>query len=130
MFGKALGNGFAINAVLGKSNIMDRKFNTFISSTFWTERAGPSAGLKTLQEMNHLKSWDIICKNGKYLRKEIKSIVRNNKDVFLNKEGLIPNLQLRFSNSLIKKIYINFMLSKGILASERIYLSIAHDKKI
>ena len=46
---------FSINAVLGKSNIMDRKFNTFISSTFWTERAGPSAGLKTLQEMNHLK---------------------------------------------------------------------------
>ena len=75
MFGR-LGNGFAINAVLGKSNIMDRKFNTF------GQKNRPSTGLKTLQEMNHLKSWDIICKNGKYLRKEIKSIVRNNKDVF------------------------------------------------
>ena len=49
--------------------------------------------------------------------------------MFLNKEGLIPNLQLRFSNGLIKKIYINFMLNE-ILTSERIYLSIFTTKKI
>ena len=129
MFGKALGNGFAINMLLGKSEMMEKKFESFISSTFWTERIGPSAGLKTLKEMESLKSWKIICRNGIYLRKKISNILKGNKNVFLNKQGIIPNLQLKFSKNSIKKIYINYMLSKGILASDRIYLSISHNKK-
>ena len=40
MFGKALGNGYAITAVLGKK-IMEAGQNTFISSTFWTEELVP-----------------------------------------------------------------------------------------
>ena len=39
ILGKALGNGYAINAVIGKK-IMKYFKNTFISSTFWTERVG------------------------------------------------------------------------------------------
>ena len=46
IFGKALGNGYAINAVIGKKDIMEFAQSTFISSTFWTERIGPSAALK------------------------------------------------------------------------------------
>ena len=48
MFGKALGNGFAITSVIGKKKIMDHAQNTFISSTIWGERIGSVAGLKTL----------------------------------------------------------------------------------
>ena len=51
MFGKALGNGHAITAVIGKSSIMEFAQQTFISSTFWTERIGPTAALKTLDIM-------------------------------------------------------------------------------
>ena len=38
IFGKALGNGYAITAVLGKKKIMKKASNSFISSTFWSER--------------------------------------------------------------------------------------------
>ena len=38
IFGKALGSGFAINAIIGKRKIMRKSENTFISSTFWGER--------------------------------------------------------------------------------------------
>ena len=58
MFGKALGNGYAITAVLGKEEIMDAVQKTFISSTFWTERIGPTAALKTLEVMDQKKSWE------------------------------------------------------------------------
>ena len=34
MFGKALGNGYAINAILGKQKFMKNVNETFISSTF------------------------------------------------------------------------------------------------
>ena len=51
MFGKALGNGYAITAILGKKDVMEAAQSSFISSTFWTERIGPTAALKTLSEM-------------------------------------------------------------------------------
>ena len=46
IFGKALGNGYAITAVIGRRSVMDAAQTSFISSTFWTERIGPSAALQ------------------------------------------------------------------------------------
>ena len=70
IYGKAMGNGYAITAVVGKKHIMNSAQSTFISSTFWTERAGPSAALKTLEIMEKLKSWKIISKKEKILKKD------------------------------------------------------------
>ena len=50
MFGKALGNGYAVTAVLGKE-VMQAAEKSFISSTFWTERIGSTAGVATLKVM-------------------------------------------------------------------------------
>src|SRR5205085_7622873 len=65
MFGKALGNGYAITATIGKRSIMEAAQSTFISSTFWTERIGPAAALKTLQVMEREKSWERITQAGR-----------------------------------------------------------------
>jgi glutamate-1-semialdehyde aminotransferase len=66
IFGKALGNGYAINAIIGKEEIMRYAEETFISSTFWTERIGPTAALKTLEEMKKIKSWNIVTNKGNW----------------------------------------------------------------
>ena len=58
IFGKALGNGYPITAIIGKSKYMNSVKDTFISSTFWTERLGSVAALKLLKlwkENNHGK---------------------------------------------------------------------------
>ena len=60
ILGKSLGNGYAINAVIGRKEIMNAANNTFISSTFWTERIGPTAALATLSQMEKTKSWNKI----------------------------------------------------------------------
>ena len=39
---------------------MDSAKNSFISSTFWTERIGQTAGLKTLEVMEQEKSWKTL----------------------------------------------------------------------
>jgi glutamate-1-semialdehyde 2,1-aminomutase len=63
VFGKALGNGYPISAVIGRHAIMDAAQNTFISSTLWTERIGYVAALATLNKMEkydvprHLTAW-------------------------------------------------------------------------
>ena len=64
MFGKALGNGYAITATIGRREIMEAAQSTFISSTFWTERIGPTAALKTLEVMERMQSWEIITQTG------------------------------------------------------------------
>ena len=54
MFGKALGNGYGITATIGKREVMEAAQTTFISSTFWTERIGPTAALKPWRSWNGL----------------------------------------------------------------------------
>ena len=68
MYGKTIGNGYALTAVLGKRSIMESAQSTFISSTFWTERIGPTAALATLELMQKKKSWKIITKTGKKMQ--------------------------------------------------------------
>ena len=56
VFGKALGNGHPIAAVIGKREVMEAAQSSFISSSYWTEGVGPAAALATLTK---LKSVDV-----------------------------------------------------------------------
>ena len=87
MFGKALGNGYAINAVIGRQEIMENAQSCFISSTNWTERIGPVAALATLSEMEKLKSWDLIKALGEYYREKLHQIITEN-NLFVSFSGL------------------------------------------
>ena len=69
ILGKALGNGYPITAVLGKKEIMQNAQSTFISSTFWTDRTGYVAAIKTIDEMHKSRSWKKLCQKGKYIKK-------------------------------------------------------------
>ena len=48
--------------------------DSFISSTFWTERIGPAAALKTLEVMKEIQSWKILPKVGRYISSSWKDI--------------------------------------------------------
>ena len=132
ILGKALGNGYAINAILGKKEVMKEAETTFISSTFWTERIGPTAALKTLEIMNKTKSWEKITNSGIYLRKKWQEIAIK-LQIELSIKGL-SSLSTFFFNSpnhLAYKTYITQeMLKKNILASNVIYLCVDHSKDL
>ena len=49
IFGKSIGNGYPISAIIGKKKIMQVAQDTFISSTMWTDRLGFIAALETLK---------------------------------------------------------------------------------
>ena len=53
---------------------MEAAQKSFISSTFWTERMGSVAGLATLNEMERIRSWEIITKTGKKIKKTGKNL--------------------------------------------------------
>ena len=132
ILGKALGNGFPITTILGKKNIMENAQSTFISSTFWTERTGYVAALKTLEIMEKLKSWKIISKQGNKLKKYLKQISLKNK-LKVNIQGLssCPTYSIKSEKWIKYKTFISQELLKNkILGANTTYLSIYHTDKI
>ena len=110
---------------------MDYAQTTFISSTFWTERVGPTAALKTLEIMQKTKSWETISKKGKFFKKKLSKLGKKY-NLPLNVFGSdgIPSFNFDNKNNLKYKTYITQeMLKSNILASNVIYISIKHDLK-
>ena len=132
MFGKALGNGYAITAVLGIESIMNEAANTFISSTFWTERIGFVAGLATLAEMEKTKSWIDISRKGEFIQQNWKKIAKElNLPIEVGGFPAISNFKFSSGDNLACKTFITQeMLKKGYLASTIFYVSTAHDEKL
>jgi glutamate-1-semialdehyde 2,1-aminomutase len=133
MFGKALGNGYAITAVVGTKEIMSEAQSSFISSTFWTERIGPAAAVKTLEVMEDNKSWIEITKIGKQVKKGWSNIASNN-NLNLEHNGIPAiasfNIKSLIGNSNLYKTFITQeMLKRGFLASNSFYASISHDSE-
>tara|TARA_B100000965_G_scaffold387921_1_gene391868 strand:- start:720 stop:2033 length:1314 start_codon:yes stop_codon:yes gene_type:complete len=132
IFGKALGNGYAITSIIGKRNIMETAQKSFISSTFWTERIGPAAAIETLNQMKKLKSWKIIDSNGKYIIKKWKYLAKKY-DLQLEVKGLPALCSFLFkskNNDKYKALITQELLKKGFLASNTVYSSIAHKRYI
>ncbi len=132
IFGKALGNGYAINAIIGKKEIMEAANSTFISSTFWTERIGSTAALATLKEMETSQSWKQLINIGKKIKsnwRELRKIYALNMDI--NGLDALPSFNFNSINNNAYKTFITQeMLKNKILASNVVYTSITHDKNI
>ena len=132
MFGKALGNGYAVTAVLGKREVMRAAEKTFISSTFWTERLGPSAALKTIDIMEKNKTYFHVKKIGLKILSIWKKLAK--KHSLKIKIFGIPSLAKFEIKSKdwpkIKLFIINEFLKKNFLATNLFYPSIAHKNTI
>ena len=132
MFGKALGNGYAITAILGRRNVMEAAQSTFISSTFWTERIGPTAALKTLEVMERTKSWDQITSIGLSIREGWQQLA-DKYDLHIDHWGLpaLTGYTFKSDKALIYKTLITQeMLHKGYLAGNSVYVCTEHSPEI
>ena len=132
MFGKALGNGYAITGTIGRREVMEAAQGTFISSTFWTERIGPTAALKTLEVMERVKSWETITATGRDVMGRWKELAQRH-GLPLQTSGLPALASFAFpSQDMLKykTLITQEMLKKGYLATNLLYLSIAHTPEI
>jgi glutamate-1-semialdehyde 2,1-aminomutase len=132
MFGKAMGNGYGITAVVGKRSIMESAQTSFISSTFWTERIGPTAAIKTLEVMKEIKSWDIITKIGNDIKENLANIANENHlNIIFSGIPALTTFSFASSNDLkYKTLITQEMLKKGFLASNAIYSCIKHSPEV
>jgi glutamate-1-semialdehyde 2,1-aminomutase len=132
MFGKALGNGYAITATIGRREVMEAAQSTFISSTFWTERIGPAAALKTLEVMEKLKSWDVITETGTQIRSRWQHLADKH-GISIAHWGLpaLTGFTINSPNALAYKTLITQeMLAQGYLAGTSVYVCTEHTPEV
>lgn len=132
IFAKALGNGYAISACIGKKEVMQASQKTFISSTFWTERIGPTAALKTLEVMEREKSWKKITQIGSGISNRWQQLA-DKYELKIQRWGIpaLSGFTIVSDQSLAYKTLITQeMLKKGYLASNSVYACIEHTPTI
>lgn len=132
LLGKAMGNGYPISAIVGKKQVMQAAQETFISSTYWTERIGFAAALAVIQEYQKQHVADHLTCIGDYLMSGLRGIIKAHQ-LHMDVHGLsaIPILGIHEADPLlVKSVFTQEMLKKGFLASNVIYVSLAHTKKI
>lgn len=132
VLGKSIANGYAMSAIIGKEKVMDSAQKTFISSTFWTERIGPTAAIATIQKMKrvrlpiHLKRIGALIGNGwERLAKK-----HDLKIQIHGPEALVGfNFDYAEDSQAIRTLFTQEMLRRGFLASSSVYISFAHTEK-
>ena len=132
MFGKALGNGYAITATIGRREVMEAGQSTFISSTFWTERIGPTAALKTLDVMERMESWTTITATGHQIRQAWQGLADKH-GLGISHWGLpaLTGYTFNSPNALAYKTLVTQeMLARGYLAGNSVYSCTEHTPEV
>ncbi len=133
VFAKALGNGHPIGAVIGTKAAMQGALDSFISSTYWTERIGPAAALATLEKMQRID----VPKHVAHIGNRVMQVWQH----FGHKHSLpvktftsYPCLaRLEFDHELsaeLQTLYVQEMLRLGFLGSPLLYPALAHTDEI
>tara|TARA_B100000575_G_C23143330_1_gene666178 strand:- start:6389 stop:7702 length:1314 start_codon:yes stop_codon:yes gene_type:complete len=132
VFGKALGNGYPISVVIGKQDVMDSAQDSFISSTFWSERVGFVAALATLKKMKEKKVQESLIYYGEKINKGWKELAELH-DLNIHIDGIPPltHINFEYPNSLeIQTYYSQEMLDRNYLLGASIYTTYAYNDGI
>jgi glutamate-1-semialdehyde 2,1-aminomutase len=128
VFSKALGNGYPIAAVIGKTSVMEAAQSSFISSTNWTERIGPAAALATIRKHRSENVADHLEKLGQLVQEGWAKLAAKH-HLKIQIDGIKSLSHFSFLNehaNAMKAYFIQTMLGKGFLASNLYYSMHAH----
>ena len=131
VYGKALGNGYAISSIVGKNYYLKEANKTFISSTAWTERIGFVSALKVIEILKK-KNYSHISKISKIIKNDWLHYSSMHKiKIKVNNYTSIPSFQFNHGNKNeeLYTLFTKFFLQKKILATNSLYLSFAHNSR-
>ncbi|MCX5749171.1 MAG: aminotransferase class III-fold pyridoxal phosphate-dependent enzyme [Candidatus Saganbacteria bacterium] len=131
VFAKGISNGFPMAAIIGIKNIMQTAQDSFISSTYWTDRIGPAAALATIRKMKIHDVPDHLITAGKKVKAGWQALsLKHDLDVKVSGMDPIGHFDFNYKDPLIlKTLFTQLMLGKGILATTAFYASYAHKDK-
>jgi glutamate-1-semialdehyde 2,1-aminomutase len=130
---KAMGNGYAMAAVMGRREVMESAQRSFISSSYWTEGIGPAAALATIRKLRAVKAPEHFWRLGGRVQKGIVDLVaRHGLPIKVYGKPPLPSFAIEYPDDpmAISTLYTQEMLARGFLAAKGIMLSLAHDDAI
>jgi glutamate-1-semialdehyde 2,1-aminomutase len=131
VFAKAMGNGYAISAVIGREKVMQAAQESFISSTHWTERIGFVAALTTINKHRRENVSAHLIRIGSIVMNGWRALGEKYK-LKVHVGGMEPMGHFSIEHkdfSSIKALYVQEMLDQGILASNLFYVNYAHTEE-
>lgn len=132
VFAKAMTNGYPVSAIIGRKEIMTAAQDTFISSTFWTERVALAAAVKSIQEYRRHHVADCLMRIGRMVQ-EGWAQQAEAAGLRIHIGGIYPLSHFEFENDqpmACKTYFTQEMLHSGYLAYTGFYASYAHTEEI
>lgn len=131
VYGKTIANGIPMGAIVGKKKILSLALKSFVSSSFWSERVGPSCALEFIKKHRKLKLGSKLNKIGLKIKKIWREAAKkNNLEIEIYGINPLASFKLKTKNWPETLTFFNQeMLKLNILASDRCYANLKHDKK-
>ena len=126
--GKTMSNGFAMAAVIGRRDVMEAVQRTFISSAFFTERVGPAAALAAVEKHRRLQVGSTLVAIGSRVQEGWRRAAERAR-LPVTVAGIPPLASFSFDDPdapALTTLFIQLMLERGFLASDRFYATIRH----
>lgn len=129
VFSKAMSNGYPMSAIIGRREVMQAAQNSFISSTYWTERIGPTAALATIKKMKKVGVAKRLTKSGNMVRTGwLKLAEKHGLSIKLGGVVAISSFSFQYGkdSQALKTLFVQEMLDRDYLATNMFFASCAH----
>lgn len=132
VFGKTIANGIAMGAIIGVEKVMKYSTKTFLSSAFWTERLGPACAVAFLKKHKKLNVGKVLIKKGKLIKKIWHDAAKKaNIEILVSGIDPLPTFKLAVKDwPATLTFFIQEMLKKGFLATDKCYANYMHTKTL
>jgi glutamate-1-semialdehyde 2,1-aminomutase len=128
VFAKGMSNGYPMSAIIGRGETMSAAQDTFISSTYWTERIGPVAACATISKFRKQRVHEHLMRIGQNVQEGWKMSAEE-AGLPIHIDGIPPlshfSIDTEESNS-VQTFFTQSMLERGFLASNTFYATYAH----
>ncbi len=135
-FGKAMGNGMPISAIVGRSEYMKVFEDVFFSGTFAGETLSLAAANTVIDKITKEPVIDTLWKQGKYLSEQIELLIqKQGLDNILSLSGISPWQALKIVEhenatiAEIKTFIITSLLEYGVLTTGSHNIMYAHNEQ-
>ncbi len=132
VFAKAISNGYPMAAIIGTGDAMQAAQDTFVSSTYWTERIGPAAALATIRKHRDCQVSKRLVAAGARVQAGWRAAAE--KAGFpITVSGIEPlshfGIDLPDAQA-VRTLFTQMMLERGFLATNAYYATFVHDDRL
>jgi glutamate-1-semialdehyde 2,1-aminomutase len=128
VFAKGMSNGYPMAAIIGTADVMQAAQQSFISSTYWTEKIGPVAALATIRKHRDRNVPQHLTQVGEMMRDGWRNAAeRAGLSITVTGIPALTYFSFNYPNAqAIRTLFTQEMLERGYLATNAFYVTYAH----